>query len=128
MTDGTFNIPEMGKPIGCYSHAKRIGPFVAVAGMAALDAQGKVVGVGDIQAQTRYTLRMIEAALKTAGATMNDVIKFTVFLTDYANYAGMNAAFREFFPENPPARATLKSELILQDFLVEIETLAVVRT
>jgi aminoacrylate peracid reductase len=127
MTDGTFNIPEMGKPIGCYSHAKRIGPFVAIAGMAAMDAQGKVVGVGDIEAQTRHTLRMIEAALKSAGATMQDVIKFTVFLTDYANYDGMNAAFREFFPQDPPARATLKSELILPAFLIEIETLAVVR-
>lgn len=128
MTDGTFNIPEMGKPIGCYSHAKRIGPFVAVAGMAAMDAKGKVVGAGDIKEQTRYTLRMIEAALKTAGASMQDVIKFTVFLTDYANYDGMNAAFREVFPQDPPARATLKSELILPDFLIEIETLAVVRT
>lgn len=127
MADGTFNIPEMGKPIGCYSHAKRIGPFVAVAGMAALNAEGKVVGVGDIEAQTRCTLQMIDAALKTAGATMHDVIKFTVFLTDYANYDGMNAAFREFFPQNPPARATVKSELILPEFLIEIETLAVVR-
>jgi len=127
MTDGTFNIPEMGKPIGCYSHAKRIGPFVAIAGMAALDAQGKVVGVGDIEAQTRYTLRMIDAALRAAGASMDDVIKFTVFLTDYANYDGMNAAFRAFFPTDPPARATVKSELILPDFLIEIETLAVVR-
>ena len=127
MTDGTFNIPQMGKPIGCYSHAKRIGPFVAIAGMAALNAQGKVVGVGDIEAQTRYTLQMIEAALKPAGASMSDVIKFTVFLTDYANYDGMNAAFREFFPKDPPARATLKSDLILPAFLIEIETLAVVR-
>lgn len=127
MADGTFNIAEMGKPLGCYSHARRIGPFVAIAGMASMDAAGKVVGVGDIRAQTRQTLKLIEAALKTCGATLDDVIKFTVHLTDYAHYEGMNAAFREVFPKDPPPRATLKCELILPEFLIEIETLAVVR-
>ncbi len=126
MADGTFNIAEMGAPIGCYSHAKRIGPFVAVAGMASLDAAGKVVGAGDIRVQTRQTLTLIKAALKAAGATLDDVIKFTVHLTDYADYAGMNEVFREFFPKAPPPRATLSCPLILPEFLIEIETLAVV--
>jgi len=127
MAEGTFNITEMGAPIGCYSHAKRIGPFVAVAGMASLDADGKVVGVGDIRAQTRQTLTLIKAALKTCGATLDDVIKFTVHLTSYDDYDGMNEVFREFFPKAPPPRATLSAALILPEFLIEIETLAVVR-
>ncbi len=127
MADGTFNITEMGAPIGCYSHAKRIGPFVAIAGMASLDAAGKVVGPGDIRAQTRQTLTLIKAALATCGATLDDVIKFTVHLVNYDDYAGMNEVFRAFFPKNPPPRATLSCPLILPEFLIEIETLAVVR-
>jgi reactive intermediate/imine deaminase len=101
------------------------GTIVATAGTIAMDSNGNVVGEGDIETQTRKVLENISAALQAAGASMQDVIKTTVFISDMSDYKGMNAVYGEFFSDAPPARSTVKAELVLPSLLVEIEALAV---
>lgn len=121
-----INPPSLMTPLAAYCQVARKGSIVATAGQVAFDAQGKVVGEGDIQAQTRKTLENVRDALNAAGASMEDVIKTTVFLSDLANYRGMNVVYSEFFGKAPPARSTVRADLVLPSLLVEIEALAVV--
>lgn len=114
----------MAQPIAPYSWATRSGNLIFVAGQAALDPDGKIVGPGDIRRQTEQTLENIGATLVAAGATFDDVVRTTVYLTDVANYAGMNEIYRRYFPENPPARATLLTGLVVDGLLVEIDAIA----
>jgi endoribonuclease L-PSP len=78
-----------------------------VASIVAFDASGNLVGDGDIKAQTRQVLENIKELVFAAGGSLSDV----VYLTDFANYAGMNEVYHEYFAEAPPARATVKVEL-----------------
>ncbi len=128
MTARSMNPPGLHRPIGCYSQVTRIGSMVATAGMAAIGLDGKVVGEGDIRAQTRQTLTNLLAALAGVGAGPKDVLKITVYLSDYALYEGMNEAYREVFGDSPPARATLKADIVYPSLLVEMECLAVVES
>ena len=114
----------MAAPIAPYSWATRTGNLIFVAGQAALDPDGTVVGVGDIRRQTEQTLENIRITLEAAGATFEDVVRTTIYLTDVANYAGMNEVYRRYFPENPPARATLLTGLVVTGLLVEIDAIA----
>lgn len=114
----------MAAPIAPYSWATRTGNLIFVAGQAALDTDGKVVGEGDIRRQTEQTLENIRITLEAAGATFDDVVRTTIYLTDVANYAGMNEIYRRYFPENPPARATLLTGLVVPGLLVEIDAIA----
>lgn len=114
----------LSAPIAPYSWATRTGSLVFVAGNAALDNQGKVVGDGDIRQQTEKSLENIRITLEAAGATLNDVVKTTVFLTDVANYTGMNEVYRRYFPTEPPARSTVLAGLVVTGLLVEIEAIA----
>jgi enamine deaminase RidA (YjgF/YER057c/UK114 family) len=121
-----LNPDGLHKPIGCYSQVARRGNMVAASGMASIDLKGEVVGPNDIAAQTIQTLTNLRAALAGAGATLDDVIKVNVYLSDFAHYPGMDAAYRTFFPGAPPARATLRADLVYPTLLVEMEGWAVV--
>lgn len=77
-----------------------------------------------IDAQTRLVMDQIKAQVEEAGSSMDKIVKTTVFLTDKANFAGMNAAYGSYFPSEPPARSTLVCDLVI-DILVEIEAVAV---
>jgi 2-iminobutanoate/2-iminopropanoate deaminase len=123
-----FAPPTMMKPLGSYCQSARRGNIVATAGVAAVDRDGKVVGGNDIIAQTRATLDNLKLALEAAGASISDVIKVTVFLTDFANYKGFNAAFDEYFANDPPARATVRADLVIPALLIEIDAIAVLDT
>jgi 2-iminobutanoate/2-iminopropanoate deaminase len=113
-------------PLAPYSWATKIGDLVFVSGQASLDADGKIVGPDDIGKQTEQTIENIKATLEAAGATLDQVVKTTVYLTDVANYAGMNEVYRRYFPVDPPARATLLTGLVVAGLLVEIEAIAVI--
>jgi reactive intermediate/imine deaminase len=115
----------MMKPLGSYCQSARRGNIVATAGVAAVNSAGQVVGGTDIVEQTRATLDNLKLALEAAGASIADVIKVTVFLTDFANYKGFNRAFDEYFADNPPARATVRADLVIPALLVEIDAIAV---
>ena len=118
------NPDTLHRPVGCYSQAVRDRDLVVTSGQAAIDVDGRVVAPGDAAEQTRQTVRNLRAALAAHGARLSDVIRVTVYLTDYAHYPAMDAAFREFFGAHPPARATLRSALIMPELLVEMDAWA----
>jgi reactive intermediate/imine deaminase len=120
---GKGDLPPAVAP---FSQAVRAGNLVMTAGQAALDAGGEIVGEGDIRAQTRQTLENVKAALESAGATMRDVVKVTIWLRDFNDYRGMNEVYAEYFPAPEPVRACVRSELVFPSLLVEIEATAVV--
>ena len=112
------------RPTYPYSPGARGGNMVYTAGQVAWGRDGNIVGVGDIEAQTRQTLSNVEAVLKEGGATWNDVLKCNVYLKDMSDFQKMNGIFSEIFPDNPPARTTVQTPMAEETMLVEIEAVA----
>jgi len=121
-----INPEGMSKPLGAYSQVTRRGSIVTTAGLIPTDAEGNIVGEGDIQAQTRKTLENMKTALAAAGASFKDVLKTTVYLSDMSNYKEVQPIYNEYFGENPAARATIGAEMVLPSLLIEIEAIAVI--
>ena len=111
-------------PLAPYSPGARAGNVVYVSGTLALDAAGKLVGAGDVRAQTRHVLETIKSVLAAAGGKMTDIAFNQIFLKDLADYAAMNEIYREYFPANPPARYCIRADLVKPEFLVEIASTA----
>jgi reactive intermediate/imine deaminase len=126
MQKEVISAPKVAVPTAPFSIATKAGSMLFVAGIVAFDASGNLVGDGDIKAQTRQVLENIKELVFAAGGSLADVTKTTVYLTDFANYEGMNEVYREYFAEAPPARATVKVELFGPRLLVEIDAIAVV--
>ena len=111
-------------PLAPYSPGAKAGNIVYVSGTLAMDSAGKTVGVGDVRAQTRNVLESIKSVLAAAGGTMADITFNQIFLKDLADYAAMNEVYREYFPQNPPARYCIRADLVRPEFLVEIASTA----
>lgn len=110
-----------------YSRAVRIGNVVEVAGTTAVDGNGQVVGPDDPGAQTRFILQKIEKALAEAGATLNDVVRTRIFVTDISRWEAVGRAHGEFFRTVKPVATMVEvSALISPELLVEIEATAVI--
>lgn len=110
-----------------YCRAVRVGSQVAVTGTAAVGENGEVVGVGDANAQTRRCLEIIERALKDAGASLTDVVRTRIYVTDISQWEAVGRAHGEVFGEVYPATTMVEvSALIDPDMLVEIEADAIV--
>jgi reactive intermediate/imine deaminase len=99
--------PGLAPLVPAYSVAIRDGDLVFVSGMTGVVPGTQDIIAGGVGAQTRQTLENIQTSLEAAGATMADVGECTVFLTDMADYAAMNAEYVRFFPADPPSRATV---------------------
>lgn len=110
-----------------YSRAVRVGDHVFVSGTTASDQTGAVHGVGDPYAQTVYILRKIEAALTQAGATLGDVVRVRMFVTDISRWEEVGRAHGEVFGEIRPASTMVEiSKLVSPEHMVEIEVDAII--
>ncbi len=113
-------------PLGAYSHGWRAGDFIFVTGTGPIGADGKVVG-DTIEEQTNVAIDNVEAVLRAEGASLADVVKVTVHLSDTNLFPRYNAAYRQRFSEPFPARTTVGSDLHqVPGMLIEIESVAYV--
>ena len=109
--------------IGPYSQAMRIGNMIFTSGQIPLNpATGEMVT--EIAAATKQSLENVKAILEAEGATMDNVIKTTVFLSDMNNFVAMNEVYATYFPQNPPARSAVEVARLPKDAVVEIEVIA----
>jgi reactive intermediate/imine deaminase len=120
--------PEGVASLPVFSLAIRSGDFIFLSGQlgAAPNSDPPRVVEGGIEAETRQTFENIVAVLDAAGATLEDIIKCTVFLADIDDYAAFNAVYIEYFPSDPPARAALAASGLALGALVELDCIAAV--
>ena len=104
------------------SKAVRAGDMVYVTGQVPF-RDGEVMTDGDIEAQTRAVLNQVRDILAEAGCELSQVVKAMVWLRDRADFPGFNAVYGEYFPDEPPARSAVVSELLV-DVRVEVEVVA----
>lgn len=110
------------EPVVGYSRAVRVGPYVHVAGTTAVDASGALVGAGDAYAQTAFILRKIEDALGQAGASMSQVVRTRLFVTDISRFEEYGQAHGECFKGIRPASTMVEVKALVDpEMLVEIE-------
>ncbi|MFA6544662.1 MAG: RidA family protein [Limisphaerales bacterium] len=117
--------PAKGAPaVGPYNHAVRVGDLLFCAGQIPLDpATGQLVP-GDIKDQTRRVLENVKCILDDQGLTFANVVKSTVFLTNLADFAGMNEIYSQYFTSDFPARSTIQVAALPRAASVEIEVIA----
>jgi len=110
------------RPRGVYSQAVVDGDFVFVAGQGSINPVTNELELGDIRSETRRTLKNIQTILEASGCTLKDIVRIGVFLADLKDFDAMNEVFRQFFPEDPPARTTVGCEL--PKIKIEIDCIA----
>jgi 2-iminobutanoate/2-iminopropanoate deaminase len=116
------------KAVGPYSQAVQTGNFLFLSGQLALNPQnGEMVG-SDISTQTKQVIENIKGVLSAAGASLSDVVKTTVFLQSMGDFGQMNDVYKQYFGDGAPARSTIEVARLPKNALVEIESIAVVKS
>ncbi len=121
-----FDSPDLFPPTG-YSHVVRSGNTAYIAGAAALDVEGNIVGANDPEAQIEQTFRNLESALATVGADLSNLVKWTVYLTDEAYIPAWRTVRSRYIGDDirPAGALLIISGLALPDLIVEVECVAV---
>ncbi len=112
-------------PIGPYSQAIKSGNMLFCSGQIPLDPKTGQMNNASIEEETRQVLRNLSAVVSSGGATLGDVVKTTIFLTDLGNFATVNAIYDEFFGASKPARSTVQVSALPKGANVEIECIAI---
>ncbi|MBD0277455.1 MAG: RidA family protein [Bacteroidota bacterium] len=111
-----------------YSRAVRVGNVIEVTGTVAVDEQNNIVGIGDAYQQTHFILQKIQAVLERAGASLEDVVRTRMFVTDISRWQEYGRAHGEVFATIKPCTTMVEvSRLIAPEFLIEIEATAIVQ-
>lgn len=113
------------RPLGVYSQAIVCDGFVFVAGQGPINPATNELELGDVRSEARRALQNISAILEASGSSLRDTVRMGVFLADLDDFPAMNEVFREFFPDEPPARTTI--ECTLPRIKIEIDCIARVR-
>lgn len=116
------NAPE---PIGPYSQAVKFGNMLFISGQIAIQKPSNNLITDNIEAETTQVMKNIEAILKAAGMDFSNVVKSTIFLHDFDDFATVNAVYGKSFTSNPPARETVEVARLPKDVNVEISCIAV---
>lgn len=121
---------RLAQPSGVFSHATSIearGRLVFISGMTARGGDGKIVGVGDIEAQTRQVCENLKAAAEAAGGTMDDICRVDVYIRNMEHFPGIHKVRREYFKEPLPASTMVEvTKMTSADALIEISAIAVI--
>jgi len=113
-------------PIGPYSQAVKSGNMLFCSGQIPLDPKTGEMKNTSIEEETRQVLTNLSAVVSSGGATLSDVVKTTIFLTDLGNFATVNAIYDEFFGASKPARSTVQVSALPKGANVEIECIAII--
>jgi 2-iminobutanoate/2-iminopropanoate deaminase len=116
--------PGVPTPRGPYSPAVLAGGFIFIAGQGPVDVTVDKMSYGDIQHETRLVLGNIKRILEGCGASMADVVKCSVFLSDGKDFGAMNQVYAEFFGDAKPARTTVEAKFADPKMKVEIDCIA----
>lgn len=119
---------KLAKPAGIFSSGVQVraGNLIFVSGQVARNGAGETVGPGDIRVQTRQVLENVKAVLEAAGATMDDIVKVTVFVIDVTQLAAIHEVRAEYFKRDYPASTLVEvNSLVSPDLMIEIEAIAV---
>ena len=123
MTKRVISTPNAPAAIGPYSQAVAVDSLLFTAGQIALDPATMTVVQGDVAAQTEQVMKNLAAVCVAAGATLQDVVKTTVFLQEMSDFQAMNEVYARHFGENRPARSTVAVRGLPRDVRVEIEAI-----
>jgi 2-iminobutanoate/2-iminopropanoate deaminase len=122
----TISTDRAPKALGPYSQAVIYGGLAYLSGQIAIDPASNKVIEGGISAQTERVLENVRAILEACGASLESVLKTTVFLKDMGDFTPMNQTYERYFPIDPPARSTVQAARLPRDVSVEIEVIAAI--
>ena len=125
------NPDRVHPPVGTYSHAVRVetgeATWIYISGQVALDTDGNLVAPNDLRGQSEQVFENLQAILEANGATWDDVVKITTFVTTMQDLDGMREVRARYLPKEPPASTAVQiSALVLPDAVIEIEAVAVI--
>jgi reactive intermediate/imine deaminase len=126
-----LNPDTIHPPVGTYSHAVRVetgdATWIYISGQVALDVDGNLVAPNDLRGQTEQVFENLTAILEANGATLDNVVKITTFVTTLDDLDGMREVRARYLPKEPPASTAVRiAALVLPDAVIEIEAVAVI--